>query len=194
MNPPGAPLIQPVCTPHADFAPMLRFRNLVDSTELEEFYSVTLEEHDVTGRALPKPTPVVVWRIMGTATFHTSFDLRNFPLDSQTFAIELMSAWDKAHVRLKRNLTENARSVICVETFTLANEYDLSGVMHLLNRDSDTKHSSSGASYSFIQIQMHVRRSLSFWAWNVWLPLVRGMSCALRAVLLLMRASHPYSF
>ena len=175
---------------------MLRFRNLVESTELEEFYSVTLEEHDVTGRALPKPTPVVVWRIMGTATFHTSFDLRGFPLDSQTFAIELMSAWDKSHVRLKRNLTENARSVICVETFTLANEYDLSGVMHLLNRDSDTKHSSSGASYSYIQIQMHVRRSLSFWAWNVWLPLVRSLSCALplRAVLLLMRSrSQPNS-
>ena len=32
--------------------------------------------------------------------------------------------------------------------------------------------------YSYLEIQMHVRRKLSFWVWNVWLPLfmVTGLS------------------
>ena len=171
----------------ADFTPQLRFRNLVSRLNLlEEEYNVSYDDlpPDRTsttsvGGAAPAHGPArVVYRLSGTATFHTLFGLRNFPLDSQTFAVEVMSSWGKEHVRLVRNTAQGARSVISRETFSLASEYDLSGQVHLINRESDPKHSSSMTTYSYLEIQMHVRRKLSFWVWNVWLPLfmVTGLS------------------
>ena len=169
-----------------DFTPQLRFRNLVSRLNLlEEEYNISyddlMDRNSTTsvGGAAPAHGPArVVYRLSGTATFHTLFGLRNFPLDSQTFAVEVMSSWGKEHVRLVRNTAQGARSVISRETFSLASEYDLSGQVHLINRESDPKHSSSMTTYSYLEIQMHVRRKLSFWVWNVWLPLfmVTGLS------------------
>ena len=126
------------------------------ANKLEEEYSVRYDTRGGEGGAL-KPT--VGYRVTGTATFHTQFELQNFPLDAQTFAIEVMSSWDKSHVRLKRNLREAARSVVCRETFTLSNEYDLSGQVHLINCESDPRHSSSKTTYSYIEVQMHIRHA-----------------------------------
>ena len=170
-----------------DFTPQLRFRNLVSRLNLlEEEYNIAYDELPMdrtsstsVGADAPTHGPArVVYRLSGTATFHTLFGLRNFPLDSQTFAVEVMSSWGKEHVRLVRNTAQGARSVISRETFSLASEYDLSGQVHLINRESDPKHSSSMTTYSYLEIQMHVRRKLSFWVWNVWLPLfmVTGLS------------------
>ena len=78
---------------------MLRFRNLVSRLNLlEEEYSVAYDDvaadrtsSSGTADAAAAP-PVhgparVVYRLSGTATFHTLFGLRNFPLDSQTFGV-----------------------------------------------------------------------------------------------------------
>lgn len=169
---PGAAGLCALLTPCPDFAPMLRLRNLVSQVgQLEEEYSVALEETDDYGSPVADPKPVVSYRLAGTGTFSTLFTLSSFPLDSQTFAIELMSLWDKAHVRLKRNLRDDSRSVVSRETFTQSEEYELAGQLHLLNHETDPAHSSSGTTYSLLEVQMHVRRRLVFWTWNVWLPL-----------------------
>ena len=132
---------------------------------LEEEYSVSYDDVPTdrtssTSVSAAAPAPAahgparVVYRLSGTATFHTLFGLRNFPLDSQTFAVEIMSSWDRAHCRLVRNTVLTARSVISRETFSLASEYDLSGQVHLINRESNPKHSSS---MTVRRIRVHVR-------------------------------------
>jgi hypothetical protein len=126
---------------HFFFTPQLRFRNLVSRLNLrEEEYHVAYDDVPLdrtsstsVGAAPAAHGPArVVYRLSGTATFHTLFGLRNFPLDSQTFAIEIMSSWGKEHVRLVRNTAQGARSVISRDTFSLASEYDLSGQVHLV--------------------------------------------------------------
>ena len=105
------------------------------------------------------------------ATFHALLPLQNFPLDAHTLCIELLSKWDSAHVRLVRNLKSAYRSVVAVERFTRRNEFALSPRVHLLSRTSDPRHSGRGRVYSRLDVQLRVRRKLSFWLWNLWLPL-----------------------
>ena len=97
--------------------------------------------------------------------------LQTFPLDAHTLCIELLSKWDNAHVRLVRNLKSAYRSVVAVERFTRRNEFALSPRVHLLSRTSDPRHSGRGRVYSRLDVQLRVRRKLSFWLWNLWLPL-----------------------
>ena len=73
------------------WTPRLNFANLKEFADgsREEWYSVYVQ--DDGGNSLQHP--VVCYKIRGTATFHTKFDLHAFPFDSQKLSIRIYSSY-----------------------------------------------------------------------------------------------------
>ena len=173
------------------FSPMIRFRNSIELTEMEEW-----------GQVFPKEkTGIVCYRMKTRGKFQQNMDLHSFPVDTQDLIIILSSGHEAntmnpsineptdrryafKRVELRQNLSGKYRSFANVRSFTFGNEYDLQEGIKFTQGVTAKDESASLRQYPTLSMAVVVTRKVGYWAFNVVLPLylITSVSCASFAV------------
>ena len=147
------------------FAPRLSFRNLVETTDEDMWY--TIYGQDAQGNKLPSPIISLRWEL--TAVFQDVFILHSFPLDAQELTFELLTGNET--VQLVRNQNGLYRSTCNTDTFPLGSEYVLSKRVRFTEDQTKASASMQGNTYSLLLMDIHVERQVSYWILNVVMPM-----------------------